>query len=62
MARERPRRIAVYRTAQCPGCFEPIEEGDEIALDEPDGQWMHESCAEETSWDEELDDDFPFYA
>lgn len=38
--------IAAY-DSKCPGCGEPIAEGDEIALDEDDEIWVCEDCAEE---------------
>jgi hypothetical protein len=39
-------------TSPCPACHAPICEGDEIALDKPkpEGQWMHNVCAEKTPW------------
>lgn len=56
----RPTKVAEFNT-RCPNCQGWMEGGDTIALDEPGGEWMHEACAEETPWDEELDDDFDFY-
>ena len=50
---ERPTRTAEFAT-RCLGCDESIEPGETIALDEPDGVWMHEECAdEEGPWPEE---------
>jgi hypothetical protein len=44
---ERPTRMAEFES-QCPGCLETVYVGDTIGLDEPQGEWMHLDCAEES--------------
>jgi len=39
--------------SRCGWCDQRIEEGDRIALLEPDGEWVHEGCAEEEPWPED---------
>lgn len=46
---ERPVITAAYES-RCGECLETIFEGEEIALAEPDGEWCHLRCAEETEW------------
>jgi hypothetical protein len=52
----RPSLIAQY-PSRCAGCDESIFVGDLIALDEPDGEWLHEECALDVPWPEEDCDD-----
>lgn len=49
---ERPIRDAAF-PSRCAVCDEPIFEGDLIALLEPDGEWVHEQCADEEPWPDE---------
>jgi hypothetical protein len=38
------RKLTAQFDSSCPRCHEPIEEGDRIALLEPVGLWVCESC------------------
>lgn len=48
---ERPVISATYESP-CGVCLEPMYEGEDIALDQPGGEWCHLRCVEDEPWED----------